>query len=49
MHDLLHRRLPNHSRLFKALMTAHLPGWRSEDVARRSGPAQMSRTRDTSG
>lgn len=28
VHELLHLRLPNHGRLFKALMTAHLPGWR---------------------
>jgi predicted metal-dependent hydrolase len=24
-HELLHLRVPNHSRLFKALMTAHVP------------------------
>jgi predicted metal-dependent hydrolase len=33
-HELLHLRVPNHSRLFKALMTAHLPGWREQDVRR---------------
>lgn len=33
-HELLHLRIPNHGRLFKALMTAHLPGWRSFEVAR---------------
>ena len=33
-HELLHLRIPNHGRLFKALMTAHVPGWRSLDVAR---------------
>jgi len=27
-HELLHLRVPNHGRLFKALMTAHVPGWR---------------------
>lgn len=27
-HELLHLKVPNHSRLFKALMTAHLPKWR---------------------
>jgi predicted metal-dependent hydrolase len=27
-HELLHLRVPNHSRLFKALMTAHVPYWR---------------------
>jgi len=33
-HELLHLRVPNHSRLFKALMTAHVPKWRSFDLER---------------
>lgn len=33
-HELLHLRVPNHGRLFRALMTAHVPGWRSLEVAR---------------
>ena len=33
-HELLHLRLPNHGKLFKAVMTAHLPGWRKHDVYR---------------
>jgi predicted metal-dependent hydrolase len=33
-HELLHLRVPNYGRLFKALMTAHVPDWRSFDVAR---------------
>ena len=33
-HELLHLRVPNHGRLFKALMTAHLPGWRELDIER---------------
>jgi predicted metal-dependent hydrolase len=33
-HELLHLRVPNHGRLFKALMTAHVPCWRSYDVLR---------------
>jgi predicted metal-dependent hydrolase len=33
-HELLHLRVPNHGRLFKALMTVHVPGWRSHDVHR---------------
>jgi hypothetical protein len=28
VHELLHLRVPNHGRLFKALMSAHVPGWR---------------------
>jgi predicted metal-dependent hydrolase len=35
-HELLHLRVPNHGRLFKALMTAHVPNWRAFDLARRS-------------
>jgi predicted metal-dependent hydrolase len=33
-HELLHLRVPNHGRLFKALMTAYVPGWRLHDVRR---------------
>jgi len=33
-HELLLLRVPNHGRLFKALMTAHVPDWRSFDVVR---------------
>ena len=36
-HELLHLRVPNHGKLFKALMTAHLPDWKKQDVRRRSG------------
>jgi predicted metal-dependent hydrolase len=28
VHELLHIRVPNHGRLFKALMTLHAPKWR---------------------
>lgn len=31
-HELLHLRVPNHGKLFKALMTAHVPGWREYDI-----------------
>jgi predicted metal-dependent hydrolase len=34
-HELLHLRIQNHGRLFKALMTAHVPNWRAFDLARR--------------
>jgi len=27
-HELLHLRVPNHGKLFKALMTVHLPDWK---------------------
>jgi predicted metal-dependent hydrolase len=29
VHELLHLKVPNHSRLFKALITVHVPMWRS--------------------
>jgi predicted metal-dependent hydrolase len=35
VHELLHLKVPNHSRLFKALMSAHVPNWRVLDAARR--------------
>lgn len=31
-HELLHLRVPNHGRLFKALMTMHVPDWKKQDV-----------------
>ena len=36
-HELLHLRVPNHGRLFKALMTAHVPAWKTYDLKRRRG------------
>jgi predicted metal-dependent hydrolase len=35
VHELLHLRVPNHGRLFKALMTVHIPGWRVMDTLRK--------------
>jgi len=29
VHELLHLRFSTHGRVFKALMSAHVPGWRS--------------------
>lgn len=29
VHELLHLRVPNHGRLFQALLSAHLPNWRA--------------------
>ena len=29
VHELLHLRVPNHGKLFKALLTAHVPDWKS--------------------
>jgi predicted metal-dependent hydrolase len=33
VHELLHLRIPNHGKLFKALMTAYVPEWRAYDLA----------------
>lgn len=35
-HELLHLRLPTHGRLFKALMSAHVPGWRELETQKPS-------------
>ena len=37
VHELLHIRVRNHGRLFKALMSAHVPGWRRLEVRRGNG------------
>lgn len=36
VHELLHLRVPNHGRLFKALLTAHIPNWRGLDLTRKA-------------
>ncbi len=33
-HELLHLRVPNHGKLFKALLSAHVPNWREHDIAK---------------
>jgi predicted metal-dependent hydrolase len=38
VHELLHLKVPNHGRLFKALMTAHVPNWRSMDMPVKARP-----------
>lgn len=45
-HELLHLRIPNHGKLFKALMTAYVPDWREHDLRRR---AAMDKPRLLSG
>jgi predicted metal-dependent hydrolase len=35
-HELLHLRVPTHGRLFKALMSAHVPRWREFEKQRRT-------------
>ncbi|MDE2754229.1 MAG: M48 family metallopeptidase [Gemmatimonadota bacterium] len=46
-HELLHLRVPNHGKLFKALMTAHVPNWKRYDAARRHAPARVSIARSS--
>ncbi|WP_084625171.1 M48 family metallopeptidase [Erythrobacter cryptus] len=36
-HELLHLRVPNHGKLFKALLTAHMPQWGDYDKNRSGG------------
>src|SRR5919109_1372659 len=35
-HELLHLRVPTHGRLFNALMSVHVPGWRELEEQRGS-------------
>ena len=34
VHELLHLRVPNHGRLFKAVMSAHVPTWKCAKIDR---------------
>ena len=40
VHELLHMRIPNHGKLFKAFMTAHVPDWRQHDLAKKGSNAK---------
>lgn len=37
VHELLHLRVPNHGRLYKALMAAYVPDWKRHDSRRLAG------------
>ena len=39
-HELLHLKAPNHGKLFKALMTMHVPGWRNQELNRLCRPSE---------
>ena len=41
-HELLHLRIPNHGRLFKALMAAHVPDWKKYDLGKQNLPATIA-------
>jgi len=32
VHELLHLKVPNHGKLFKSLMAAHLPSWKEQKL-----------------
>jgi len=34
VHELLHLRVHNHGRLFKAFLSLHLPGWKEQSLLR---------------
>ena len=39
-HELLHLRVPNHGRLFKALLTAYVPDWKRYDIGKHRRAAE---------
>jgi predicted metal-dependent hydrolase len=47
-HELLHLRVPTHGRLFKALMSAHVPGWRELEDQRVVPRSNTARRRNES-
>ncbi len=49
VHELLHLRVPNHGRLFKALMTAHVPDWKKHDTGLARRPARTVNAAQPSG
>jgi predicted metal-dependent hydrolase len=45
VHELLHLRYPGHGRLFKALMSAYVPGWRELESATKDRAAGLRNPR----
>ncbi len=43
VHELLHLRYATHGRVFKALMSAHVPGWQVMEVRRMRGDGMETR------
>lgn len=37
VHELLHLRVPNHGRLYKALMAAYVPDWKRHELRKPAG------------
>ena len=46
-HELLHLRVPNHGRLFKALLAVHVPDWREYDIGKPGKSAQNKTVTDS--
>jgi len=47
VHELLHLRLSTHGRVFRALMSAHVPGWQRLEARNRRGSWYGARRRWT--
>jgi predicted metal-dependent hydrolase len=45
VHELLHLRFSTHGRMFKALMSAHVPGWREFEMLRHAGKMNAPQVR----
>jgi len=43
VHELLHLRYATHGRVFKALMSAHVPGWQAMEARRMRGDGVATR------
>ena len=43
VHELLHLRYSTHGRVFKALMSAHVPGWQAMETRRMRGDDMATR------
>ncbi|NEX18517.1 MAG: metal-dependent hydrolase [Halochromatium sp.] len=41
-HELLHLRVPNHGKLFKALMTVYVPNWKHHEINKDQAKAQAT-------
>jgi predicted metal-dependent hydrolase len=43
VHELLHLRYATHGRVFRALMSAHVPGWQAMELRRKQDKALVSK------
>lgn len=42
VHELLHLRYGTHGRMFRSLMSAHIPDWKQIDAERRTSPGKRN-------